>query len=65
KALDLLGDIYLAGPVLGRVTSVCAGHALNHQLLQALFADKTAWKFIHLATADESVSVLEEVQSAL
>ena len=65
KALDLLGDMYVAGPLLGRVTSVCAGHALNHQLLLALFADKSAWRFTHLSAVHESVSVLEEAQTAL
>jgi UDP-3-O-[3-hydroxymyristoyl] N-acetylglucosamine deacetylase len=68
KALDLLGDMYVAGPILGRVTSVKAGHALNHRLLIALFADADAWKFAHLATAQElpeAASVLDEVASAL
>lgn len=71
KALDLLGDMYVGGPLLGRVTTVRAGHALNHQLLLALFADKKAWKFAHLATAKSlpkpmhtSVSALEEAVSA-
>jgi len=76
KALDLLGDMYVGGPLLGRVTAVRAGHALNHQLLLALFADAKAWKFTHLATAKSlsdsmiksapvSVSALEETVSAL
>ncbi len=72
KALDLLGDMYVGGPLLGRVTTVRAGHALNHQLLLALFADAKAWKFAHLATAKSlpksvttSVSRLEEAVPAL
>lgn len=68
KALDLLGDMYVAGPILGRVTSVCAGHALNHQLLLALFADKDAWRFAHLTTPrveNSIVSVLDESVAAL
>ena len=64
KALDLLGDLYLAGPVLGKVTSVRAGHALNHKLLAALFADKDAWRYTHLTTQD-GASLLEEAVSAL
>ncbi len=52
KALDLMGDMYVGGPLLGRVTAVRAGHALNHQLLLALFADSKAWKFTHLATVN-------------
>lgn len=53
KALDLLGDMYVAGPILGRVTSVRAGHALNHQLLLALFADKDAWRFANMTAVSQ------------
>lgn len=48
KALDLMGDLYLAGPILGRVTTVKGGHGINHDLLTAFFADPQAWKFITL-----------------
>jgi UDP-3-O-[3-hydroxymyristoyl] N-acetylglucosamine deacetylase len=44
KTLDALGDLYLAGgPILGHFRGVRSGHALNRQLLGALFADPTAW----------------------
>ncbi len=43
KALDCLGDLYLAGaPILGAVESVRAGHALNHRLLDTLLGDPAA-----------------------
>lgn len=45
KALDLLGDLYLGGPILGRVTTLRGGHGINHDLLMALFSDKDAWRF--------------------
>ncbi len=45
KALDLLGDLYLGGPILGRVTTVRGGHGINHDLLMALYSDKDAWRF--------------------
>ena len=45
KALDLLGDLYLGGPILGRVTTFKAGHGLNHDLLMKLFGTATAWSF--------------------
>lgn len=61
KALDLLGDMYVAGPLLGRVTSVRAGHALNHQLLLALFADKDAWCFVNLSTNRDELPIFEPV----
>ncbi len=44
KALDALGDLYLAGaPIIGRFEGRRSGHALNRRLLQRLFADATAW----------------------
>lgn len=52
KALDLLGDLYLGGPVLGRVTTVKGGHAINHQLLMKLYAHPNSWKFTNLTEHD-------------
>lgn len=49
KALDLLGDIYLGGPLLGRVTTERGGHGINHLALMALYGDKEAWKFVNLS----------------
>jgi UDP-3-O-[3-hydroxymyristoyl] N-acetylglucosamine deacetylase len=44
KVLDALGDLYLAGaPLLGHFRGVRSGHALNRRLLEALFADPSAW----------------------
>lgn len=46
KMLDAIGDLALAGaPIRGAFRSRCGGHALNHAVLQALFADATAWRF--------------------
>lgn len=46
KALDCLGDLYLAGArIVARVEAVRAGHALNNRLLRALFADSANWCF--------------------
>jgi len=72
KALDLLGDLYVGGPLLARVTTSKSGHALNHALLTALFADPQAWRFAVLtgpeqATGDDQfvtlprASILEDV----
>jgi UDP-3-O-[3-hydroxymyristoyl] N-acetylglucosamine deacetylase len=45
KILDAVGDLYLAGaPIIGHYRGHKAGHALNNKLLQALFADKSAYK---------------------
>lgn len=46
KILDAVGDLYLAGaPIVGRFHGVRSGHALNNQLLRAVFADRTAWRY--------------------
>ncbi len=47
KALDCIGDIYLAGAhIRGHVHGVRTGHDLNHKLLTALFADRSAWRMV-------------------
>jgi UDP-3-O-[3-hydroxymyristoyl] N-acetylglucosamine deacetylase len=42
KVLDCVGDLYLAGPIVGRFEGFRTGHRLNNQLLRALFADPSA-----------------------
>ena len=45
KLLDAVGDLALAGAVIhGHFQGHCSGHALNNELLRALFADATAWR---------------------
>lgn len=52
KALDAVGDLALAGlPILGLYRSLCGGHKLNHAVLCALMADKTAWRIVDAAPA--------------
>jgi len=47
KALDCLGDLYLAGaPLLGAVAGWRSGHAMNHALLERLFASDNAWQVV-------------------
>jgi len=47
KALDLIGDLALAGlPLLGRVEAHKAGHALHTQLVSQLLADASRWSII-------------------
>ncbi len=49
KALDAIGDLYLAGgPLLGRYEGINAGHEMNHLALEALLSDETAWTWITL-----------------
>src|SRR5579871_4886375 len=47
KVLDVVGDLALAGlPLLGAYRSVRGGHKLNHAVLTALLADRTAWRIV-------------------
>ena len=47
KVLDAVGDLALAGlPLLGAYRSVRGGHKLNHAVLTALLADRTAWAVV-------------------
>lgn len=57
KALDLLGDLYLGGPILGRVTTIKGGHGLNHDLLMALYGNPEAWEFTSLATKAQALEL--------
>jgi UDP-3-O-[3-hydroxymyristoyl] N-acetylglucosamine deacetylase len=52
KILDAVGDLYLAGTmIVGHFHGIRAGHALNNQLLRALFADRSAWRYEIQASA--------------
>lgn len=63
KILDAVGDLYLAGaPIVGHFHGVRSGHALNNQLLRALFADRGAWRY---DTAMVSMPVAHRAMSQL
>src|SRR5512140_1540688 len=45
KALDAVGDLYLAGrPIIGAFHGHKSGHELNNLLVRKLLADSTAWE---------------------
>ena len=47
KVLDVIGDLALAGlPLLGAFRSIRGGHKLNHAVLSALLADRSAWRVV-------------------
>ncbi|GAA0546883.1 UDP-3-O-[3-hydroxymyristoyl] N-acetylglucosamine deacetylase [Rhizomicrobium palustre] len=47
KILDAVGDLSLAGtPLIARFEGIKSGHALNNQLLRALFADPANYRLI-------------------
>lgn len=52
KALDAIGDLALAGaPLLGAYRTVRGGHRLNHAVLSALLADRSAWTVVEAEPA--------------
>jgi UDP-3-O-[3-hydroxymyristoyl] N-acetylglucosamine deacetylase len=69
KALDLIGDLALAGlPLLGHVEAHKAGHALHTQLVSRLLADPNLWtvttrEAVH-EPSEASLSVLAPVSAA-
>ncbi len=49
KAVDAIGDLALSGaPLLGAYRSVRGGHKLNHAVLTALMADRSAWAYVEI-----------------
>ena len=49
KAVDAIGDMALSGaPLLGAYRSVRGGHKLNHAVLTALMADRSAWTYVEM-----------------
>ena len=65
KMLDMVGDLALAGaPLRARFTGSRSGHALNNQLLRALFADSTAWRMVGEVAAPEAARALRAKQKA-
>lgn len=54
KLLDAVGDLSLAGaPIIGRFRSWRGGHKMNVKLLEALFADPTAYRIVEPASRRE------------
>jgi UDP-3-O-[3-hydroxymyristoyl] N-acetylglucosamine deacetylase len=62
KLLDAVGDLALAGlPILGAYRSVRPGHKLNHAVLCALMADRSAWRIVEAAAPRRSRGHVEAV----
>ena len=54
KILDAIGDLALIGmPVIGHLTAVKSGHALNHRLTTALLADESAFEVIEVREEED------------
>src|ERR1700760_1244490 len=66
KMLDVVGDLALAGrPLLGAYRSFRGGHKLNHAVLTALLADRTAWRVVDGETARRTTRAVAEVGSGI
>jgi UDP-3-O-[3-hydroxymyristoyl] N-acetylglucosamine deacetylase len=64
KALDCLGDLYLAGcRIDARFTFVRPGHGINNALLRALFADETAYTITEAGISQTSYSFVAKTAS--
>jgi UDP-3-O-[3-hydroxymyristoyl] N-acetylglucosamine deacetylase len=62
KVLDVIGDLALAGlPLIGGYRSVRGGHKLNHAVLTAMMADRTAWRVVEGQPASRQRSQSEAV----
>lgn len=64
KLLDAIGDLYLAGhQILGAYDGFKAGHAMNNEILKALFADRLNYEIVefydHLPAEAARSSVFE------
>jgi len=56
KAVDAIGDLALAGaPLIGAYRTVRGGHKLNHAMVTALMADRSAWDYVEMPEAGRRV----------
>src|SRR5882724_5049198 len=66
KILDALGDLSLIGmPVIGQLTAVKSGHALNQQLVRKLLAEREACEVVQPRAADELNALQESLLPVL
>jgi UDP-3-O-[3-hydroxymyristoyl] N-acetylglucosamine deacetylase len=63
KALDAVGDLYLAGrPVIGAFHGHKSGHALNNLLVRALLDDASAWEEVTFEAPEELPAAFANIQ---
>jgi UDP-3-O-[3-hydroxymyristoyl] N-acetylglucosamine deacetylase len=66
KILDALGDLSLLGmPIIGHLTAVKSGHALNHQLVQRVLAEPGAFEVVQPRAEDELHALQESLLPVL
>jgi UDP-3-O-[3-hydroxymyristoyl] N-acetylglucosamine deacetylase len=58
KALDALGDLYLAGhPIIGHFVGRCSSHADTARLMRQVLADTSGWEMVDLYEDDAAGTV--------
>ena len=63
KALDAIGDLYLAGnPLIGHFQGVCSSHADTAKLLRKVFLDQSNWELVDLYNDDVPFSNWSETK---
>jgi UDP-3-O-[3-hydroxymyristoyl] N-acetylglucosamine deacetylase len=66
KTLDAVGDLALAGlPLLAHYRSYCGGHRMNVAVLQALFADRSAYAIVEAPRRELGRSEAGALQQAV
>jgi UDP-3-O-[3-hydroxymyristoyl] N-acetylglucosamine deacetylase len=66
KILDALGDLSLLGmPVIGQLTAVKSGHALNQKLVRKVLAETEACEVVQPTAADEMHALQESLLPVL
>ena len=66
KTLDCIGDLSLAGlQVIGHITAVQPGHAVNHMLLEAILADDDAWVIVEADDLDHNIALEFQPEAAV
>lgn len=64
KALDAVGDLYLAGgPIVGRFVGHQTGHKLNNLVLRALFDDSSAYEWVDRESATPAMAEAERISA--
>jgi len=65
KILDAIGDVYMAGfQVIGSYHGFKSSHAMNNQLLKALFADPDAYEIVDFIPSENTSIVRKDFSMA-
>ena len=66
KVLDAIGDLALLGrPVLGALTAVKSGHALNQALVKRVLGDPSCHRVVQIAEEGEAATSRQPVSAGV